>query len=354
MPPPPKDPELLALERRARALGTRIQAPNHAYPPFGERRDAGYPNVLRRDGAWVWEVHERGRLLERRASEDEDDVLYWIFASVAREMGSRWELDHRVPDPGSRIDTRIGWAGRTLELLEALDPRWAARFRREEDSWLRTVALPATPPAPFEAAAAIPLRDGPGGLEVLMARRSLRTRFLPGFWVFPGGRVDPADAPRTERWRAAAAREAAEEVGVVLDPASLVPFDRWITPEGSPRRFDSAFYLARAPASAEPVVDGREMLEARWATPARFLADADAGTPITTYPTQAQLRRLASFAGVAEALASCGDVLPPATITTVEDVDGRPAMVVAGPDGVPRRFREGPVRDDELPPGRGV
>jgi 8-oxo-dGTP pyrophosphatase MutT (NUDIX family) len=209
------------------------------------------------------------------------------------------------------------------------------------------------PPAPFEAAAAVVLRDGPGGLEVVMARRSMRTRFLPGFWVFPGGRVDPGDVPRPERWRAAAVREAAEEVGIVLGPAALRPFDRWITPEGSPRRFDSAFFLARGPAAAEPVVDGDEMTEARWGTPAAFLAEAGAGAPIATYPTQAQLLRLTGFGTVEQALASCGPVLPPATITAVELVDGRPAMVVAGPDGVPRRFHDGPVRENELPPGRG-
>lgn len=148
MPSSRNDPELLGLEARARALGRRIGAPARAYPPFGERRDAGYPNVLRRDDAWVWEVHERGQLLDQRASHEEDDVLYWIMVYVARDMAMRWELEHRVPDPERRVDTRVAWASRLLELLGALDARWEARFRREQDSWLSTVALPgpADPP----------------------------------------------------------------------------------------------------------------------------------------------------------------------------------------------------------------
>jgi 8-oxo-dGTP pyrophosphatase MutT (NUDIX family) len=351
MPPAPDDPELAALVRTALELGARIEAPEEAYPPFDDRRDAGYPNVLRRGGEWVREVHERGQLLDRRTSPEDDDALYWIFKDVTRSMASRWELAHRVPDPEWRIDTRIGWAGRQLELLTILDPRWAERFRREEDSWLSTVALPETPPPPREAAAVVLLRDGPDGLEVLMGRRSQATRFLPGFWVFPGGAVDSDDRPRTDRWRAAAAREAGEEVAVPVDPAALVPFDRWITPEGSPIRFDSAFYLAAAPPGAEPRVDGIELLEARWATPAQFVREATDRASITTFPTQAQLLKLIAHDDVAGALAAAGPVLPPATLTVVERIDGDPVMLVAGPDGVPRRFHDGPVRRNELAPG---
>jgi len=141
---PPKDPELLRLERRAHAIGTRIGAPAAAYPPFGQRLDAGYPNVLRRDGAWVWEVHERGVRLQHRTTHDEDEILYWIFVDVTRWMGSTWAREHRRPDVE---DSRVVWAGRTLELLAELDPRWLERFRREEDSWLSTIRWPGGVPS---------------------------------------------------------------------------------------------------------------------------------------------------------------------------------------------------------------
>jgi hypothetical protein len=138
MPPRPKDPLVLDLERRAHEIGDRIGAPQAAYPPFDQHLDAGYPNVLRRDGEWVWEVHERGKLLQRRTSRDEDDILYWIFVDVTRWMGSERARKH----PTSAEDSRVGWAGPTLELLGRLDPRWEARFRLEEDSWLSTIRWP--------------------------------------------------------------------------------------------------------------------------------------------------------------------------------------------------------------------
>lgn len=44
-----------------------------------------------------------------------------------------------------------------------------------------------------DAATVLLLRDGPGGIEVFMVRRNLRSDFVGGAYVFPGGAVDPAD-----------------------------------------------------------------------------------------------------------------------------------------------------------------
>lgn len=52
---------------------------------------------------------------------------------------------------------------------------------------------PTEPAVPRPAATVVLLRRGPGGLEVLLVRRSRRSGFVPGAWVFPGGRVDRAD-----------------------------------------------------------------------------------------------------------------------------------------------------------------
>lgn len=207
---------------------------------------------------------------------------------------------------------------------------------------------------PRDAAAALVLRDGPDGVEILLARRSRASTFLPGFWVFPGGRVEAEDGSGDVRWCAAASREVQEEVGLVLSPATLAPFDRWLTPEGLPVRFDTVFFLAPVDPGAVPVGDMHEVDETRWARPARIIEEAEAGLPVLTYPTLRQLERLAAFDSVAEALTACGSGLPPTTITTVTTVDGLPTMLVAGEDGVPRRFRDGPVSGNELAPGAGA
>ena len=55
----------------------------------------------------------------------------------------------------------------------------------------RTLA-PTVTPRP--ATTTLIVRDGDGGLEVLMVRRSMQASFMPGAYVFPGGAVDAADS----------------------------------------------------------------------------------------------------------------------------------------------------------------
>jgi 8-oxo-dGTP pyrophosphatase MutT (NUDIX family) len=54
--------------------------------------------------------------------------------------------------------------------------------------------VPDEPATPRPAATILMLRDGPDGPETLMLRRTRRSGFVPGAWVFAGGRVDAADA----------------------------------------------------------------------------------------------------------------------------------------------------------------
>jgi len=53
------------------------------------------------------------------------------------------------------------------------------------------------------AATVLLLRESGGELEVLMMRRGTGLAFMGGMWVFPGGRVDPADAAAAVRERLA-------------------------------------------------------------------------------------------------------------------------------------------------------
>ena len=156
-------------------------------------------------------------------------------------------------------------------------------------------------------AATLVLVDRPkaGTQRVLMGRRKASLRFMPGLYVFPGGRVDAADgrmahhgalSPETmaklalhgpkaseARLRAiglCAIRETYEEAGLLLgrrgapaqipnsdwqpfarhevtpDLGDLIFFCRAITPPGRPRRFDTRFFLAEKSAVAVTLADG--------------------------------------------------------------------------------------------------
>jgi len=98
---------------------------------------------------------------------------------------------------------------------------------------------PRAPRVPLPASTVTLVRHAAGGYEVLMLRRNLKSGFVPGQYLFPGGAVDVADHapeccalcmglddPAASRalslpqgglaWWAAAIRESFEEAGILL------------------------------------------------------------------------------------------------------------------------------------------
>ncbi|HXG10149.1 MAG TPA: MBL fold metallo-hydrolase [Gemmataceae bacterium] len=163
-------------------------------------------------------------------------------------------------------------------------------------------------------AASVLLTRGPGSQEVFVVRRAEPLRFFGGFFAFPGGKVDPADAallPASPR-RASAARELFEETGVLLarDPGGSFPVagadlrylrraliegrlsfgeilkqlgltlraddltfvGTLVTPPFASFRFDTAFFVAELPAGQEAEVWPGELDEGRWTTAEALLA----------------------------------------------------------------------------------
>jgi 8-oxo-dGTP pyrophosphatase MutT (NUDIX family) len=161
-----------------------------------------------------------------------------------------------------------------------------------------------------DAATVILVRDHPdqAAMEVFVLRRSLDLEFVPGATVFPGGAVDPEDLERAAEvgcdvFRIAAARECLEEAGIPIDPLALHEFARWITPEGAPRRYDTRFFVARAPDGHDGVHDGSELVASAWMCPSDILDAFARGEVDLILPTQRSLEAIARFDTVADLLA---------------------------------------------------
>jgi 8-oxo-dGTP pyrophosphatase MutT (NUDIX family) len=160
---------------------------------------------------------------------------------------------------------------------------------------------------PRPAATVILLRGGDAGLEVLLVQRNPESRFMGGAWVFPGGAVDRGEGDGEPALRAAAVRELAEEAGIRLgDPADLVPFSRWITPAEVKIRFDTWFFLAQLPQGQEPAIDGAEIVQWRWSSPADALRASQNGELFMVFPTIKHLEQISGFATVRELIAHAG------------------------------------------------
>lgn len=216
---------------------------------------------------------------------------------------------------------------------------------------------------PLPAATVTLVRDSDDGLEVLMLQRNLRSGFMPGMFLFPGGALDESDSSREAyaccagldeaaanrilgvaggglAYWVAAVRESFEEAGILLardargamlalDEAArierfrayrrdlnrgacdfaaviaaenlriaagdLVYFSHWITPHGAPRRYDTRFFVARAPEAQDALHDDLETIAFRWIHPAAALAAHARGEFNMRTPTLKTLELFAQY-----------------------------------------------------------
>tara|TARA_R100000005_G_scaffold96210_1_gene81471 strand:+ start:1445 stop:2101 length:657 start_codon:yes stop_codon:yes gene_type:complete len=159
---------------------------------------------------------------------------------------------------------------------------------------MTALSRPARPVTPRHAASLVIYEQRADDLYVLMGKRSKKHRFLPDVYVFPGGRVDPADAGMTplaplnpeiaaqlsqpagmaHAIANAAVRETHEETGLVIgdleddllrpDHSRLDFIARAITPTNSPIRFNTRFLTIEAAHVTGDLGGSGELIDLRW------------------------------------------------------------------------------------------
>lgn len=228
-----------------------------------------------------------------------------------------------------------------------------------------------------------------------MVVRNRAVSFASGALVFPGGKVDNQDRdligsdltegfealePFEAACRIAALREAYEEAGILLahkadgsrlsgeklaqhteeraliakaempfadflrtynlklSADAMLPVARWVTPKESPRRFDTMFYLAPAPADQIAAHDGGESVESLWVRPQQALDEGEAGKWFIIVPTQFTLEWLAQYKTVAEAMDAARNRPIPPIHGAVEMRDGVEVFAIPEEACYPRSF----------------
>lgn len=166
-----------------------------------------------------------------------------------------------------------------------------------------------TPPPAHPASTVILLRPSNSGFEVLLLLRAKAIKFAGGAWVFPGGRVDPADGEAAntteldslEAAKVAAARESEEEAGLNLDSDNFVYFSHWTTPLAEKKRFSTWFLLGDVTKDSSITVDDGEIVEYKWITPADAIDMHRSGQLNILPPTYLTLLELNEFESIADA-----------------------------------------------------
>ncbi len=261
--------------------------------------------------------------------------------------------------------------------------------------------------APLASATVMLLRDSALGPEVLMMRRHGNSNVLGGVHVFPGGKMDGADgevaqdlfdqplqhllqalqqedldAKTAAALYVTALRETFEECGLLLcdgvapevllqarallstgqgfmgvlqqlglplQTRQLVPWSRWITPRVASlthKRFDTRFFVARAPQEQEALHDDHEATETVWLSPAQALRQYWDNQIEMAPPQILTLSQLAHFADVAAVLTTARS-RPPALIEPSPfDQEGQRVICYPGDPRHPvaERAWSGPTR----------
>jgi len=103
-----------------------------------------------------------------------------------------------------------------------------------------------------------------------------------------------------------------ENLSLVTDSIHYV--SHWITPVGEARRFDTRFFVARAPESQEPLHDSQETIASLWVRPQDALDKLARGDLAMFPPTSENLKFLANFKTTDEVLAAAKKVSNPVAI----------------------------------------
>jgi 8-oxo-dGTP pyrophosphatase MutT (NUDIX family) len=191
--------------------------------------------------------------------------------------------------------------------------------------------------------------SGRAGFELLMVRRNDRVAFMAGAYVFPGGRVDDTDVAEAEgdparAFRLAAARELHEEAAVRVNPADLILFAHWVTPEIETRRYDTRFFLASMPPGQEPRHDASETTEFAWLTPHEAIERCLGGDILLPPPTWTTLKRLKRHGTLEELFAWARSVVMiPAVQPRLSKNEGQTLLMLPGDPTYP------PIEGWEVP-----
>jgi 8-oxo-dGTP pyrophosphatase MutT (NUDIX family) len=176
------------------------------------------------------------------------------------------------------------------------------------------------------------LPGGGAGFKVAAVRESFEEAgLLLARHAGDGSPIDVADRDTRElvaKWRHAlnaqhwSFADVLAAAGAVVDARDLHVFAHWLTPIGAPRRYDTWFFVARAPHGDDGVHDDLELVASEWVRPRDALDRGRTGDIELIFPTMRTLTLLSHFDRADDAIDALRSV--------PRDAKGQPAIVRDG------------------------
>ena len=123
--------------------------------------------------------------------------------------------------------------------------------------------------------------------------------------------------------------------GLRLTTDDIHYVSHWITPMGEKRRFDTRFFIARAPQAQEPLHDDGETIESFWISPQEAIERAHEKDLMLMPPTKANIEFLLPYKTADEVLAAAAQVGMPQTILPKLKIDSDGRVVGIAMPGDP-------------------
>jgi len=127
--------------------------------------------------------------------------------------------------------------------------------------------------------------------------------------------ISPEDTPRFNNYRdmlnagEIELKTILENENLLADVGQMHYVARWITPLGSPRRFDARFFIARIPSNQIPQHDDNELVNSAWLTPHHILERIDREEMVLMTVTARMIRSLALFKSASQVIESAAQNL---------------------------------------------
>lgn len=255
------------------------------------------------------------REIKRREGEEPFEVFMLRRHGGHEFMANVWVF------PGGRLEER-DISPAVFDLVEGLDGQEAQRrmgWRVDEE---RALGL-------YVAA----VRETFEEAGLLLARRPGAQRLID--------LSKPDVAARAEELRELVDRgeigmvEVCEELGVVLCGREFGFYAHWVTPFFESRRYDTRFFVARAPRAQVASHDDGETVDGGWWTPSAALRASERGELLISPPTIRSLQDLREFSSVQAALDSTEGKVPPRILPAFEIEGDEVTLLLPGDKDFP-------------------